>query len=574
VSDLSDQADQLESLRTPTQKGTLADQANQLQALRSSKTEDAANPTGTTMENVSAAAGKGVTDLIRGGKQLLDYPAKWLEAKFPGISEWSQSAGFPSAAASSAQTNQDVAESRQRDQPLMDTTAGKVGYAGGQIAATMIPLAAAGAFAPAGSIAAKAAPALLNPSTYGTAAASGAAQGALQPVTGDDSRLLNTGVGAIAGAGGNALVNTIGRFAQPTQAIVSAAHDKAVQVLQNAGVPLDAAQLSGSTFLNKIRSGLSDNPFTAGNQAALAAQQKAAYNSALLKTIGSDATAATPDVMGHAADRINGVFSDILGRNNITIGDNALSNIAQIQKAALEVEKKPVSNIANRIVDSVGPDGTVPGQVMYGIKKDLDRLAGSQDSDLAFHARQLRSTVMDTINQSLNGDDQAAFQQARQQFANMKNIEPAIDKMGSGDISAARLAGVLAQKRNRGFSVYGQGNQDLVDLAHSGNMLLPDKTNNSGTVTRALVQMAAPLAVGTAEGAYTGDWTKAAGTAASLYALPKAAQFIMNNPATAGYLTRGMTGAATPLRNLMITPQTNPAIGGALRRLPQALEQE
>lgn len=572
MSDLSEQADRFDSLNSAAQSGTLEGQANRFESLSSAKLEEVTNPTGSTAQNVAAGAGKGVVDLIRGGKQLLDYPAKWLEAKFPGISEWSQSAGFPSAASSASQTNQDVAESRQLDKPLMDTAAGKVGYAGGQIAATMIPLAAAGAFAPAGSVAAKAAPALLNPSTYGTAAASGAAQGALQPVTGDDSRLLNTGVGAIAGAGGNAVVNTIGRLAQPVQVIASAAHDKAVQVMQNAGIPLDAAQLSGSTFLNKIRSGLTDNPFTAGAQANLAAEQKQAYNTAVLKTIGSNATAATQDVMGHAADRINGVFSDILNRNNVTVDDVALNKFAQIQKSALEVEKKPVSNIANRIVDSVGADGTVPGQVMYGIKKDLDRLAGSNDTDLAFHARELRSAVMDTINGSLNGPDQAAFQQARSQFAKMKTIEPAIDKMGSGDISAPRLANVLAQKRNRGISVYGYGDQDLVDLAHAGNMLLPDKTNQSGTVPRALMQMAAPLAVGTAEGAYTGDWGKAAGTAAGLYALPKAAQFIMNNPATANYLAKGVS--AMPLRNLLLAPQTNPAIGGVARRLPQILEQQ
>ena len=570
MSDLSDQAAELESLRS--QSGTLADQADQLQALRSAKPEAAANPTGTTAENIAAGAGKGVSDLIRGGKQLLDYPAKWLETKFPGISEWSQQHGFQSAASSAAQTNQAVAESKKLDQPLMETTAGKVGYAGGQIAATMLPLAATGALAPAGSVVAKGATALLNPANYTAAAASGAVQGALQPVSGNESRTANTLIGGAFGVGGNALVNTVGRVAQPVQAIASAAHDKAVQVMQAAGIPLDAAQLSGSTFLNKIRSGLGDNPFTAGSQANVAAGQKQAYNAAVLKTIGSNATAATSDVMGHAADRINGVFSDVLNRNNIAIGDSALSKIANIQKAALEVEKKPVSNIANRIVDSVGPDGKVPGQVMYGIKKDLDRLASSQDSDLAFHARQLRSAVMDTINGSLSGQDQVAFQQARQQFANMKTIEPAIDKMGSGDISAPRLASVLAQKRNRGISVYGRGEQDLVDLAHAGNMLLPDKTNQSGTVPRAIMQMAAPLAVGTAEGAYTGDWGKAAGTAAGLYALPKATQYIMNNPTTAGYLAKGMS--SIPLRNLLLAPQTNPIIGGVARRIPQILEQE
>ena len=84
------------------------------------------------------------------------------------------------------------------------------------------------------------------------------------------------------------------------------------------------------------------------------------------------------------------------------------------------------------------------------------------------------------------------------------------------------------------------------------------------------MQMAVPLAAGGAQGAYTGDWEGAAKTAAGLYAIPKAAQYLMNKPATSDYLSQGMTGAMTPLRNLLEFPQTNQIVGGSLRRLPDA----
>lgn len=523
---------------------------------------------GTDAENAAAGAGKAIVDLGKGAKQLMDIPAKWLEKRFPGLSQWSQSTlGMPSAEASAAATNASVEEARVRDAPLMDTKAGLAGNIAGNIAATMIPL---GAMAKAGS---GTAAALFNPRTYKAAAAVGAAQGALQPVGEDESRAGNIVLGGVAGAAGNAAVNAIGRIAQPVAVAASAGVKKAVDVLESAGVPLDAAQRTGSTFFNKLRSSFSDNPFTAGPQAELVATQKAAYNRAVLRTIGEDAEAATPDVMGRAEARINGVFKDVLDRNRIGVNDSMLARVGAIQKAANEEEKKPVVAIANRLMSAVEDDGAIAGQAAYAVKKDLDRLASSADSTLAYHARQLRSTLMDGINGSLNDADRAAFSEARGQFANMKKIEGAIDRMGSGDVSPAKLANVFAQKVNRSISIYGKGPQELHDLAQAGNMLLPDRNPNSGSVARAVMQTALPLVAGGAEGYRHGEdggMAHAIGTAAAVAAAPRAAQAIMNNPATARYLAEGLRGSVTPLRDLMLLPQTNAAVGGALRRAPES----
>lgn len=527
------------------------------------------SPIGGDWENAAAGIGKSVVDMGRGAKQLMDVPAQWLEKRFPGLSAWSQEKGLPSAADSAAATNADVAESRVSDAPLMDTKAGMAGNIGGTIASTLLPL---GLAAKGGNLinGANAARALMNPASYKAAAASGAISGALVPTIDGESTVHNAGVGAVTGMAGNLAVNTIGRLAQPISNALSSAHEKAVSVLQNAGIPLDAAQQTGSTFLNRVRSSFFDNPITAGTQSALVGQQKAGFNKAVLATVGEDATAATPDVMNQAATRINGVFKDVLNRNNVTISDPVVSKIAAIQQAATEEEKAPVASIANRLMGAVQSDGTVPGQVAYNIKKDLDRLASSPDTTLGYHAKQLRSTLMDTINDSLSPTDQAAFGEARNQFSNMKRIEGVIDKSGSGDISPARLANVMAQKANRGASVYGRGDQQLVDLAHSGNMLLPDKMPNSGTTARIAMQIGAPLIAGGAGGAYSGDWETAGKAALAGAILPKAAQMLINNPASAKYLSQGMQGSMTPLRDLLQLPQTNAIVGGSIRRLPEA----
>ena len=531
----------------------------------------ALSPLGSDSQNFAAGAGKAVADLGRGAKQLIDIPAQYLESKFPGLSSWAQAHGMPSAAASSTETNADVAESQKLDAPLMATKAGIGGNIAGNIAATLAPLgiaAKASNYIRGGDAAA----ALMNPANYKSAISAGAINGALQPTVGDQSKIANVGIGAVAGAGGNLVTNTIGRIAQPVTNILSSAHDKAVATLQAAGIPLDAAQQSGSAFLNKLRSSFSDNPFTGSAQKELAASQQSGYNRAVLSSIGENASAATPEVMNQAATRINGVFKDVLGRNNVAITDPALAKFASIQAAATEEEKKPVAAIADRLMNAVQQDGTVPGQTAYNIKKDLERLAGSQDTTLGYHAKQLRSALMDTINDSLSPADQSAFSQARGQFRDLKRLEPAIDRMGNGDISAAKLANVMAQKGNRGASLYGRGDQTLVDLAHAGNMLLPDKLPNSGSIPRGIMQMAIPLAAGGAQGAYTGDWEKAGMTAAGMYAIPKAAQYMVNNPATSQYLSQGMQGSMTPIRNLLQLPKTTDLIGGSVRRLPGSFQ--
>jgi hypothetical protein len=525
------------------------------------------NPTGSTMQNFLAGAGKGISDLGTGAKQVLDIPAVWLESKFPGLSRWSQAQGMPSAADSAAQTNAGVEETRRLDKPLMDTTAGTLGSIVGQAAGIMLPGAALSRVVPAAGV-------LVAPTTYGGAITAGAVQGALQPTTKEDNRLLNTAVGGAAGAAGNAAVNLVGRIAQPVARTLSQAHAKAVQTLEDAGIPLDAAQRTGSTVLNRMRSGLNDNPFTAGTQADLRAVQQAGFNRAVLRTVGEDATAATPAVMRAAEDRINGVFKDVLSRNQVLIDDPSfLSRLGSIQQAANDVEKRPISNLADRIIASADANGNVPGKVAYAIKKDLDRISSGPDTTLSYWARQLNTALKDQMTVGMPAEDAAALTLARTQFAKLRTIEPAIDKMGAGDISAARLSNSLATKANRKFSLYGRGDTDLVDLAQSGNLLLGDKMPNSGTTARAATQLAIGALGGgvvgggtaVATGNYENAIQNAAIGAAGGIALPKLGQAIINNPATAGYLQRGLDPGA--LRTILTAPQTQPLLGGAVRQL-------
>lgn len=524
------------------------------------------NPTSdmSTYDKVAAGAGKAIYDTGRGVYQL----GADIGNKVGLVSD-----------NTIAKLKQEADQTRALDQPLMDTGAGTAGYIGGNVAAMALPFGLAGAAAKTAGMARAGGVlnALANPTTYAAAAASGALQGSVQPVGEQDSRAFNTGVGAALGGLGNGIVNGAGRLVQPVKNALSDAGQKAVQVLTDNGVPLDAAQRSGSALLSRFRSSLSDNPFTLGAQKDLQGQQKQAYNKAVLNTIGSDSSAATSDAMSKAASDINATFSDVLSRNNLKANDGFLSNLSDLQARATEEEKKPIASIINRITDAIDDKGEIPGQTAYNIKKDLDRMASSQDTTQNYYARKVRSQLMNTLNDSLSGEDQAAFQAARGQFRNMKQIEGAVSEDGKGDISPARLANVLGQKKNLQQSLYGKGDQTLVDLAQSGKQLLPDKLNNSGTVARIAMQAALPLLAGGANGLYSGDWMGAAKTAATVAAIPKIGQFALNNPAISNYLVNGIGGkegsgaAANFLRSLMLAPQNNALAGATIKRVPNAL---
>jgi hypothetical protein len=490
-----------------------------------------------------AGAGKSVVDLGRGVKQLF---------------------GFGDQA--------EIDEAAKRDRELMHTGAGLTGYLGGSLASMAIPgtLAAKGAGALGLTRTAAAASALTNPGTFGAAAASGALQGALQPTETGQSRVANTAIGGALGPLGNLLGRGGTAIAHALSEPIAASASRAVQALQDAGVPLDAAQRTGSVLWNRAKLMLSDNPLTTGAQAAFAGLQQKTYNRALLRTMGETADAATPEVMGRAMTRMGKAYDDIATRNsmkydhiegplNDILNSSAMnlndSQHAILQKNADDILKKAALN-----------DGTLSGDQFANVKKNLDALSASGDSDVASAGRDMRQALNDallkTAQETGNTADVEALKATNQQWRNMRNIEGAIDKTGEGDISPARLAGVMSQVKNRSNSIYGKGDTALADLAHAGNNLLPNKTPNSGTPTRLLQQAILPAIGAGYEKLKGGDWQDIAKGAAVGVAIPKAAQLMLNSQ-------RGKV-AIDALRALREPSNMSALSGAVLQHLPQS----
>ena len=508
-----------------------------------------------------AGAKKSLIDLGQGTKQLLDIPAQFLEKKFAdsAVGRFGAQMGMPTAVASAAQTEKDIAAEREASKELMETGAGMAGYIGGNIATTL-----AGGALLKGAGLLTAGEALLNPQSYKAAATAGAALGALNPTIEGESKLMNTAAGAILGVAGKGVVDAMGRIAQPVKTKLDEMSKTAVDVLKKAGVPLDAAQATGSTFLARVKAGLTDNPITAGKQAEISAKQQAAYTRAVSKTMGEDADRITPEVIAQAQNRIGKAYDDVAAKVNISVDGKFQKSLSDLAQEAQNVLKPDQFAIIERNIGDIYEKATMGGGRISGdqyqvLKRGLDRLSKSADTDVATYAREMR----DVINEGLYDSAVASgnthlvdvLKKANKQWGNMRKIEDIALKDTSGFVSPSSLYNSLTSKSKR--NAFYAEDTTLPDLARAGKMILPEKLPNSGTAAR-LMNLAAPGIVGgIGYGLYTGDVGEAAKATGLGIVTPKLAQMLINNPTAMKYLQEGIGPGvvSTPLRKMLELPQ-------------------
>lgn len=179
------------------------------------------DPTRGFWSNAAAGAGKAIKDAGRGVRDI--------SADLFGDDE------------DKAAIDEEIQRSRQLDAPLMDTGGGMTGNVAGNVgmAALTAPIPGINTIAGAGAM--------------------GATLGAIQPTTGDESRLANTAVGAAGGAGGQMVANrAVGALAKRSQRRANPTPRESVidEALQNGYRldPVDAASKPG--MVTRVTRGL------------------------------------------------------------------------------------------------------------------------------------------------------------------------------------------------------------------------------------------------------------------------------------------------------------------------------
>jgi hypothetical protein len=478
-------------------------------------------------DNFMAGAGKSVMDMGRGLGQLVGLHSR---------------------------EEQDAVNAR--DAELMGSGAGLAGNISGTIATTLIP---GGMLGKVGGTVGKVGQAITNPQSIRAAAAVGAGLGALQPVGTEQSRTQNILLGGLTGGATQGVVQGIGRIAQPIKKALSSVDEKAVATLEAAGVPLDAAQRSGSQRAMQVKRFLGDNPFTAGGQTKQVEKTAAGFTRAALKEIGESADTADEEVLGQAATRIGKAFDDIANRTDIKADNQLLDDLVDISKSApAELESAQAQVIINQVdeVMSKAAGGSINGQAYQSIKSTLDRISGGPNQQVGFWARALRERLDEALQRSAQGADYAALKTARKQYGALQGIISAVNP--DGNVSPAKLynaTNVKAFGQKKAMAT-GIRQTQLQKLAKAGKRIIPERMPNSGTTPRALLQSVLPALAGGAYGASQdgglGDVAKYAALGAGA---PYLAQRAMNSPAFSQYLTQGLGGGARAA--LVGGPQTS-----------------
>lgn len=294
------------------------------------------------------------------------------------------------------------------------------------------------------------------------------------------------------GAGGNAFAARIGATPTPVNAPRPVAENPGAATLMNRGVPLDRAQQSGGRFAQMLRSAVANHPMTADRQIRFAEGQQKAFNRAVLRSIGVNSDEASQAAMNSAKTRIGNMFNSV-GKDGAVFDDVLQTRLAEIMDELPRTLKESSQGIIRTNVDDIlnGVDdtGNISGKVFNQVRSRLGRLSGQQGVGQV--ADDIQEALLDALERS-NPQNRELLNVARQQWRNMRIIEPAIDKGVTGNISPSILANQWSLKANRAAGVYGQGgDQGLVGLAQAGKSVLPQQLPDSGTIPRGLMQ--APL---------------------------------------------------------------------------------
>jgi hypothetical protein len=428
------------------------------------------------------------------------------------------------------------ADVRKMD-PTMRTTAGQVGYT----AAALVPAVAASWIPGANTVAG--------------ATLIGGAMGASQPTGTDDSRLVNTGLGALAGGAGQGAFNVIGRIAQPVKSALSKTESRAVQLLRDKGVSLSVGQQTGSRAAQAVERTLADNPASAGQMVRQGERFRDSFTRAALRTAGENAEGATPEVMGRAQTRIGKVFGEIAQKYDLDVTSGQVANSLNRleRKAGEELLNDPrISVQINNIREAAQQNGgKLNGEAYKNLKTTLDNL--SRQQNIGPYASELREILDDALHVATKGTpDFARLKEARSQYRNLMALTDSADTTANGRISPASLAQRLkSNKYTRNSMRFGRGDAELAKLARAGSTVV-DRFPNSGTPARAAAQLAIPAAIGGADYAMQGDPERALKIAAAAWAIPKTGGYLMTNPGVQNYLAQGVGSGL--VRNALMAP--------------------
>jgi hypothetical protein len=355
------------------------------------------------------------------------------------------------------------------------------------------------------------------------------------------------------------------RLVTPVQNQLSAEEARLALLAQQEGIPLTAAQQTGSKPLRYVESIFRDLPLTSGPQRQIDDAQRAAFNSSVMRRAGVNADNAAPQVMDDAFRAIGQQFDDLVRQTpRVNIDPQFEQSVSQVihqYGRRLPTDVRPVFESYIDDIAQMTNAARQPG--VQGVFVD-GRTYQNVASDLRAAARNARSNpalqdALSGLSEALDGamvrsvpnpDIAQAWQTVRRNYRNLLQIDkamataPAQDAV-SGNVPFGALGNAVRSADPRGFA---RGRGDLNDVARVGKFIA-SKEPNSGTPIRTfltnLMSYGAPVAAGGA-GLAGGDLATAAMTTSAALAGPRLTQLLYNSAPVQSYLTNQLAPAALP----------------------------
>lgn len=313
--------------------------------------------------------------------------------------------------------------------------------------------------------------------------------------------LLGGGAGARVGSGlANTGANAAGIATPFNRTVSSTRADLADLATKKYDIPVRGAMVEGrSSPVRLIDSELNNVPLSnmRGSNEAI----QTAYNRAVGKTFGADASELSTDVFAKAqtdlVNRLNGITPRMRARLDNDLINDLGAVETSFERLKGQGQTAPVKSAVSEILDvATGNNGVIPGDVYHSLIKKgghLDRMQRSADPDVRHAAGEIKEALENAVERSLpaNSPVLTEFRDWRRQWRSMRMAEDAVD--ASGNVSGAKL-GSVANRQTTNYRA-GEGG-DIAELGRIGSALFPEPPQ-SGTAARSMVWKAlgAPAAV-------------------------------------------------------------------------------
>lgn len=404
-------------------------------------------------------------------------------------------------------TPQEVAQSRQMAAPLMGTTAGKLGYAGGTLAQILGTAELGGGVAAglrgvglAGDAAAGAQ--ALNAGQklgrIGGLVAGGAAQGYVAPYATSGEHDANTIAGALAGPALVGAGKVVGKVA------TGFATPEARRLIEQ-GVKLTPGQMLGGRA-NALEQAVTSSPVTgdiiaAGRANAMKTFNQSAINKALAP-IGQKLPRGIPagqKALAWAADRASGAYEDALSNTQAKIDGPLLQRLGAIAKNAPPQAKDEIRQvIQNDVLGRLSQNGgTISGADYSNLVSDLGKAKASytsapkQTSSDRAMARSI-SDILGSLNDMytrVNGPEAvqqlANARQAYKGFATLRDATNAAGRTRQGVFTPGEFLGAVKKgDKTQAKGAFAKGQAYMQDFGNDAQDVVGNTMPNSFTTDR------------------------------------------------------------------------------------------